>query len=199
MSTVAKKHYTVEEYLELERASLEKYQYYRGEVFAMSGASPLHNRIVVNLIRHLGNALADGPCVVFPADQRIKCPTALYTYADASIVCGEAEFIKQQGLDTLINPKVIFEVLSPSTEQFDRGNKFEDYQSLESFQEYVLVAQDRPHVAHFVREQDGSWRLRMFNGIESTLQLATVDCQLSFRAIFDRVAFPPQTGVAVEP
>jgi Uma2 family endonuclease len=199
MSTAAKKHYTLEEYFELERSSLEKYQFYRGEVFAMSGASPPHNRIVVNLIRHLGNALADGPCVVFPADQRIKCPSALYTYADASIVCEEAQFTKQQGLETLINPKVVFEVLSPSTEQFDRGKKLEDYQSLESLQEYVLVSQDRPHVDHFVRESDGSWRLRMINGMESKLRLSTVQCELAFRAIFDGVVFPAEPEPIVTP
>jgi Uma2 family endonuclease len=198
MSTVAKKHYTLEEYFELERASVEKYQYYRGEVFAMSGASPPHNRIVVNLIRHLGNALAGGSCVVFPADQRIKCPSALYTYADTSIVCDEAQFTKQQGLETLINPKVVFEVLSPSTEQFDRGKKFEDYQSLESLQEYVLVSQDRPHVDHFVRESDGSWRLRMINGMENKLRLSTVQCELALRAIFDGVAFPAEPEFAAE-
>jgi Uma2 family endonuclease len=193
MSTVAKKHYTLEEYFELERNSLEKYQFYRGEVFAMSGASPPHNRIVVNLIRHLANALAGGPCVVFPADQRIKCPTALYTYADASIVCGEAQFIKQQGLETLINPKVVFEVLSPSTEPFDRGKKFDEYQSLESFQEYVLVSQDRPRVDHFVRQRDGSWRPKMIEGIENTLQLATVECELALGAIFEGVVLSTES------
>jgi Uma2 family endonuclease len=127
-----------------------------------------------------------------PNDIRIKCRSNLYTYADTLIVCGERELLKYQGLETLLNPKVIFEVLSESTESYDRGRKFQHYQSIPSLQEYVLVAQDRPHVDHFVREQDGSWRLRMINGIESTLQLATVDCELPFRAVFDGVTFPPE-------
>jgi len=198
MSTLAKKHYTVEEYFELERTSEEKYQYYRGEVFAMSGASPPHNRIVRNLIRHVGNALEGSSCEVFPADQRIKCPALLYTYADASIVCGEAEFIECQGLETLLNPKVIFEVLSPSTERFDRREKFKHYQDIPSFREYVLIAQDGPHIDHFLRQSDGSWRLRMMDGLENTLQLETVDCALTFRAIFDHVAFPPEAEPVAE-
>jgi Uma2 family endonuclease len=191
MSTVAKKHYTVEEYFELEARTEHKNEYYRGEVFAMAGASVAHNDIVVNLIIAIGERLRGTTCRVMPSDIRIKCRTDLYTYADALIVCGERELLKLQGLETLLNPKVIFEVLSDSTESYDRGKKFQNYQSIPSFQEYVLVAQDRPHVDHFVREPDGSWRLRMINGIESTLRLPTVDCELPFRAIFEGVTFPP--------
>jgi Uma2 family endonuclease len=199
MSTAAKGHYTLEEYFELERTSLEKYQYYRGEVFAMAGASVAHNDIVTNLIGELRDKLRGTPCRVMPSDIRIKCPTNLFTYADALIVCGERELLKYQGLETLLNPKVVFEVLSESTESYDRGKKFEHYQSIPSLQEYVLVAQDRPHIDHFVRKGDGKWQLTMIDGIASSLRLATVDCELTFRAIFEGVTFPPQTEVTVEP
>jgi Uma2 family endonuclease len=198
MSTIAKKHFTVEEYFEHEARADYKSEYYHGEVFAMAGASVAHNDIVTNLIVAIGERLRGMPCRVMPSDMRIKCPTNLYTYADALIVCGEREVLKYHGLETLLNPRVVFEVLSESTESYDRGKKFQHYQSIPSLQEYVLVAQDRPHVDHFARNPDGSWRLTMIDGSENVLQLTTVDCELSFHAIFDRISFPPQQESASE-
>lgn len=121
MSTLPKKRYTLDEYFELEQSSREKYQYFAGEVFAMAGASPSHNRVTLNLHQHLGNQLNGTECEPFGTDMRIKCPTGLYTYADALIVRGKADFMEVRGVVTLTNPKVVCEVLSPSTESFDRG------------------------------------------------------------------------------
>ncbi len=193
MSTVAKKRYTVEDFFELEARTDYKNEYFQGEVFAMAGATIAHNDIVANLTIAIGERLRGLPCRVMPSDTRIKCRSILYTYADTLIVCGEREIFRYKNLETLLNPRVIFEVLSESTESYDRGKKFEHYQTIPSFQEYVLVAQDRPHVDHFVRQSDDSWRLKMLDGLESALRLASVDCELPFQAIFDRVAFPPAT------
>jgi Uma2 family endonuclease len=192
MSSVAKNRFTLEGYFELEARTQHKNEFYRGEVFAMAGASIAHNDIVTNLIGELRETLRGTPCRVMPSDVRIKCPTNLYTYADVLIVCGERELVKYQGLETLLNPRVIFEVLSESTESYDRGKKFEHYQSITSLQEYVLVAQDRPHIDHFVRQEKGVWVLRMIDGVESVLPLSTVKCELPFGAIYDRVAFLPE-------
>jgi Uma2 family endonuclease len=196
MSTVAKKRFTIEEYFEHEARADYKSEYYGGELFAMAGASVAHNDIVTNLIGELREALRGTACRVMPSDMLIKCPTDLYTYADALMVCGEREVLKHRGLDTLLNPSVVFEVLSESTESYDRGKKFEHYQSIPTLQEYVLVSQDRPHVDHFVREKDGSWRLRMIDGMEGVLRLAAIECELRFAAIFDRVEFAPAAADA---
>ena len=187
MSTVAKERYTVEDYFEIEARTEYKNEYYQGEILAMAGATIAHNDIVANLIIAFGERLRGSPCRVMPSDTRIKCSTDLYTYSDALIVCGEREIVRYKNLETLLNPRVIFEVLSESTESYDRGKKFEHYQTIPSFQEYVLVAQDRPHADHFVRQSDDSWRLKMFDGLESTLRLASVDCELPLRAIFEGV------------
>jgi Uma2 family endonuclease len=198
MSTLAKKRFTVEEYFDVEARTEYKNEYYHGEIFAMAGATIAHNDIVANLITAIGERLRGTPCRVMPSDTRIKCRTNLYTYADSLIVCGEREVLKYQKLETLLNPRVVFEVLSESTESYDRGKKFEHYQTIESFEEYVLVAQDRPHIDHFVRQSAGSWRLTMIDGLESKLKLATVGCELPFQVIFEGVTFPPETAAADE-
>jgi Uma2 family endonuclease len=199
MSMLAKKRYTVEEYFALEARTDHKNEFFQGEIVAMAGASVAHNDIVANLIGELHNSLRGTACPAMPSDIRIKCRSNLYTYADALIVCGERELLKYQGLETLLNPNVIFEVLSESTESYDRGKKFQDYQSIPSLQEYVLIAQDRPHIDQFVRDTDGSWRLRMIDGIESDLQLASLDCRLPFRALFGGVKFPPEPEPTAAP
>src|SRR5216683_632561 len=159
MAALAKRHYTLEEYLELEKHAEERYVYCGGEVVAMSGASLQHNRIVRNLIRSIDARLEGKPCEVLPTDMRIKIPKALpYRYADLVVVCGEPIIEDMQGLEVLVNPLIIFEVLSASTEAYDRGIKFFEYQSIASFQEYVLVAQDCPHITHYLRQENGQWQ-----------------------------------------
>lgn len=151
---------TEAEYLAFERASREKHQYVRGEVFAMAGASLRHNALVSRLVRHLGNALDGTRCQVFPSDLKVYVSALeTFTYPDVTIVCG-APALYQGATDVLTNPKVLFEVLSESTERYDRGEKAEGYRSLPSVSDHVLISQHKAHVEHFARQDDGSWSLR---------------------------------------
>lgn len=153
------KHFFTEvEYLAMERASEQKHEYFRGEIFSMAGGSPDHNRITVRLSTRLSLALEGRRCDVFSPDQRVRvADSGLYTYPDGSVAC---EPVFEAG-DTLVNPRLIFEVLSEGTEAFDRGKKFDLYRQLSSLSDYVLVAQDRPRIEHFQRQVDGSWRLEV--------------------------------------
>lgn len=187
MSTSAVKRYTVEEYLALERASETKHEYFDGEIFDMAGASRAHNRIAANLVQQLSNALDDSPCEVYPSDMRVKLPTGLYTYPDVSIVCSEPQF-EGDRQDVLLNPMVIVEVLSPSTEAYDRGRKFRNYQTIESLREYVLVSQDRMQVEHFARRPGSDqWLLTTVDDPTGTITLPAIDCALSMAEIYAKV------------
>ncbi len=179
-----------DEYLAIERASEGKSEYLDGEMFAMAGASERHNLIVSNLIRALGNRLAERPCRVYPGDLRILVvATGLYTYPDVSVVCGEPRLVQDRHQDNLLNPQLLIEVLSPSTEAFDRGRKFEHYRAIPSLQEYLLVAQEKPVLEHFLREQGGAWRFSAVQGIDSALALPTLGIELPLVEVFRRVVF----------
>src|SRR5689334_5798251 len=142
MVAVQKQKWTVEEYLAMERASEEKHEFLDGEIYLMSGASRNHNRVTANTIITLGNQLYERPCSVYPSDIRVKISDfGQYTYPNVSVVC-DPEHIEDSDQDTLLNPVVIIEVLSPSTESYDRGKKFQHYRTLDSLQEYILIAQD---------------------------------------------------------
>jgi Uma2 family endonuclease len=191
MSAIAKRRYTLAEYLELEKHTDERYAYFDGEVVAMSGASLRHNRIVRNLIRAIDASLEGKPCEVLPAAMRIKVPKALpYRYADLVVVCGEPIIEDMQGLEILVNPLVIIEVFSASTEAYDRGIKFSEYQSIASFQEYVLIAQDRPHITHYVRQEGGQWLRSDLQGVAEHLRLRALDCAIPVAEISRQVPFP---------
>src|SRR5688500_15943172 len=165
MSAVPKPKLTVAEYLARERAAEFKSEYYRGETFAMAGASRQHNTAKENLIGELFTRLKGSPCRTFSSDQRVKVPvTGLYTYPDIVIVCGKPEYDPLDP-DTLVNPVAVIEVLSPATETYDRGAKFRQYQQLPSVQEYVLVSQNEPVVERFVRQNDGTWVLTVVTGL----------------------------------
>lgn len=145
--------YTLEEYLELDHASEEKIEFWDGHIFTLAEASPNHNRIVRNTTSALHLKLRGKSCEVFPSDMRVKVPAYLpYRYPDLSALCGEARFEKLGKQELLANPQLIVEVLSDSTADFDRGYKFTYYKSIESFTEYILIAQDRPHVSQFVKQ-----------------------------------------------
>ena len=159
MSSAAIQRYSPADYLALERASEFKHEFFDGEMFRMSGGTIEHSQIAGNVIRALGTALADGPCRVLTGDMRIKLPTGLYTYPDTSVVCDQPEF-EDGHKDVLLNPLLIVEVLSPSTEAYDRGKKFRHYQTCPSLREYVLIAQDRAAVDHYLRQPtSGQWLL----------------------------------------
>ena len=187
MSYQPKDFLTPEKYLALERQAEFKSEYFAGEMYAMAGASRQHNLIVSNLIRILGNQLLEQNCNVYPSDMRVKISKIdKYTYPDIVVACGEEEFEDNEG-DTLINPVVIIEVLSESTEAYDRGKKFEHYQYIESLAEYVLVAQEPYSIERYVRQHDEIWSYRGFHGIHDVVALHTINCQLSMQDVYAKV------------
>lgn len=190
MSTQPGHRYTLEEYFALEHASEEKYEFWNGEVFCMSGASLAHNQIARNLGTQLDTELRTRGCQSFPADLRVKVPAyPPYRYPDLTALCGAPEIEQVGGLDMLLNPAMIIEVLSKSTEAFDRGDKFTYYKSIASFSEYLLVAQHRPHVSQFVRQEKGVWAFMEFNDLTETVRCASVPCVLSLSEIYRDVTF----------
>lgn len=178
---------TPEDYLALERHATTKSEYVNGAVFARSGASPRHVLIVTNVVAELRQQLKRRPCTVYSTALRLQVsPTGLYTYPDVMIVCGAAHFDADQH-DTLLNPTVIVEVLSESTKDYDRGGKFQHYRTLPSPAEYLLSAQDTPHVEHFVRQPDNRWLLAETNQLDATLHLPSIACDLALAEIYDKV------------
>jgi Uma2 family endonuclease len=192
MSTAPTRLLSPQEYLAQERQADFKSEYLRGEVFAMAGASYEHTLIKDNLARKAGNQLEGGPCHVLTSDMRVKVnPTGLYTYPDIAIVCDKPQF-EDEVFDTLLNPRAIVEILSDSTEKYDRGAKFGHYRQIPSLQEYVLVAQDRALVERFARQADGSWVLTVFEGLSQTFAFASVRAQIALTEIYSRVEFAEQ-------
>jgi Uma2 family endonuclease len=178
------------EYLELERKSEFRNEYIAGRIFAMSGASKRHNLISVNLVREISSQMRGRACEVFAIDIRVKVsPTGMYTYPDVVAVCGESRF-EDAHTDTLLNPMVIMEVLSESTEAYDRGEKFAHYRRLDTLREYVLVAQDKVRVEHYVRDGE-QWVLSEISDPDRTLHLASVDCHVALAEIYEKVEFDP--------
>lgn len=186
MSSVAEKWLSPAEYLALERLAEYKSEYCNGQVFAMSGASRAHNLITGNLAGTVGNHLKGRPCEMYIADMRVKvAASGLYTYPDVAVACPPIQ-LEDEHSDTLLNPSVIIEVLSPSTEKYDRGEKFAHYRRLASLQEYVLVAQDRMRVEHYLRDGE-HWILTELNQPETVLELPSIECQVPLRDIYDKV------------
>lgn len=176
-----------EEYLAFERQAETRSEHLDGEMLAMSGGSYAHNVIVGNLVGEIRQQLKGRPCTVCPSDQRVHIPEeGLYTYPDVVVVCGEPRFEDEQ-LDTLLNPLLIVEVLSPTTEAYDRGKKFQHYQKIASLAEYVLVAQDQPRVERFARQDGNQWLLTTTTGLESTVSLASIQCALALAEVYDKV------------
>jgi Uma2 family endonuclease len=193
MAVRVSQRYSPEEYLARERKAEYKSEYIDGFIVAMAGASEAHSLIVVNVAGELRARLKSQPCRTYATDMRVKVSNAgLYTYPDVSVVCGERRF-EDVEVDTLLNPNVLVEVLSESTEAYDRGKKFARYQWLESLTDYVLIAQDEARVEHFVRQGE-HWLLTVITGLEGTLRLESVGCELPLREIYDRVEFPQEDG-----
>lgn len=192
MAANPERRYTLEEYLELDRTSEERLEFWDGEVFCMSGGSNAHDQIIINCVVKLSARLDASSCRVFSADMRIKVPSAPpYRYGDLSVLCGEAEFEKVSGVDALVNPQLIVEVLSPSTEAYDRGDKFTHYKSIPTLREYLLVAQHRPHVTHIFKDDDGRWIYAEANDLESSVHLQALDFELPMGEIYRGVTFDP--------
>lgn len=182
--------YSLEEYIELEKSTNEKFEFFDGNVWSMSGATTSHNRIVRNLNTEVDLQLREKGCEAFPSDMRVKVPAySPYRYPDLTALCGKPIIENLNGLDLLVNPSLIIEVLSDSTEAFDRGDKFSYYKSIESFTEYLLIAQHRPHVTQFVKHGDGFWMNLEFNDLNDTVELKSVPCRLALSAIYRGVSF----------
>ncbi len=196
MSALPKEHYTLEEYLELDRNSDQRFEYWEGEVFSMSGVSEEHAQIEVDLTTLLNLRLSVKGCRLFPANMRIKVPSMPpYRYGDLSALCGKAKFEKIDGVDALVNPMLIVEVLSYSTEGYDRGDKFTHYKSIPSFREYLLVAQHRPHITHFIKQENGAWINHEYNDLNEVVKLTSVGCEFSLHEVYQNVAFKPQLNL----
>ena len=189
MSTQTQPRLPPEEYLTLERQAQHKSEYLNGEIFAMSGASRRHNLITVNIAAGLHAQLRQRLCEVYTNDMRVKVsPTGLYTYPDVVVVCDTPQF-EDAELDTLLNSTLIVEVLSKSTADYDRGGKFEHYRSLDSFQEYLLVAQDRCHIVHYIRQPDNTWVLSETQLLSDRLSLPSLDGELLVSEVYAKVQF----------
>jgi Uma2 family endonuclease len=181
--------WTEESYLAFERASDIRHEYVHGEVYAMAGASVKHNTIVTNVTISLGSQLRGKPCSAMSSDMRLKTPTRMYAYPDVVVVCGKPELDDTQHVDTLLNPTLITEVLSPSTEAFDRGKKFMHYQSMTSLQEYLLIAQDEMRIDHYRRQADGKWLFESVTTQTGTLSLESIGCTLALADVYDKASF----------
>jgi Uma2 family endonuclease len=174
---------TAEEYLAFERASDEKHEFADGEIFAMSGGKGPHANVSANIIGAFTVAFMRRACRAYTSDMRVHIPaTGRFVYPDASVVCGRPQY-KDENIDTLLNPKIIVEVLSPSTEAYDRGDKFTNYRTIASLMHYIIAAQDKPFVEVYTREEDGSWRLREY-GPGTQIKLSAVDCSLDVDQIY---------------
>jgi len=196
MSALEQPFYTPEQYLELERKAETKSEYYGGQIFAMSGGSDAHSLIGGNIHGLFWSHLRGKPCRAFNSDMQIKVsPTGLYTYPDVSVVCGEVQFADGRR-DILGNPAVIVEVLSPSTESYDRGEKFVHYQRLSSLTDYLLVSQKTMRVEQYVRQANNQWLLTVHSGPEATAYVASVDCDLRLAEVYEKVEAGPEGYMA---
>lgn len=174
------------EYLALERESSEKHEFAFGEIFAMTGASVTHGRIVTNLVRVLGNQLLERPCDVFTSDLRLCVdPKNRYAYPDIIVICGKPQFLDNQ-FDTLLNPDLIVEVLSDSTRNYDRGEKFQQYRSIPSFREYLVVEQAKIHVERYSKQPDGTWSLWETDLLDGVVQLSSIGVAIQVSDIYRR-------------
>jgi len=182
---------TETEYLEIERAAEFKSEFFGGEMFAMAGGTPQHSLIATNLAGEFRNLLKRHACVPYNADLRIKIEaTGLNTYTDLSVVCGPLQLAPGTD-DTVVNPTLLVEVLSDSTEAYDRGKKFEHCRQIPTLQEYLLVSQKEPRIEQFIRQPDGRWLLKEAAGLEASLELPSLRMSLPLAEVFAKVKFAP--------
>lgn len=196
MALQTQSRYGFEDYLAMEELSRERHEFVAGEVFAMTGASENHNLIVANLVMSLGTQMKGRPCRVYVADMKVRIDAAdMAAYPDLTAVCGERRFYDQRR-NVLLNPTLIVEVLSPSTEAYDRGDKFACYRRLDSLRDYLLVAQDRTRIELYTRQDHGGWLLTEYAEPGAEVALASVDCRLLLGEVYDKVEFPPSLSAA---
>ena len=192
---------TLDDYFRLEEESVEKHEFRNGEVVAMAGGTEFHSLISANFIRELGNGLKGTPCRTYESNLRVKIQgTPLYTYPDIFAICGATRYDpNDQKRATVTNPKLVVEVISESTEKYDRGEKFKRYLRCDSLHEYVLVSQDSPRVESYLRREDGSWLFRIFSGLEGVAKLESVGASIPLAKIYANVIFPPEPEMPTVP
>ncbi len=178
---------TPQEYLQRERSSSDKHEYIDGLAVMMAGARENHVLIVGNIVQTLGIQMRYRPCKVFSSDMKVRMTQTTYAYPDVAALCGDTVF-EDEERDILLNPQVIIEVLSSSTENYDRGLKFRRYQNLPSIQEYILVSQETPRVERFLRQPDGQWLLLRLESLSDVLDIPMIGCTLSLADVYDKVA-----------
>jgi Uma2 family endonuclease len=182
-------HFSPQEYLEFERASIEKHELYKGKIVGMAGASISHNRIVSNLVGELNGFLKGKKCEVFPSDLRVHIPTEeSFTYPDVTIICGKPEMVDNK-MDTIKNPTVIIEVMSPSTEQNDRGAKFFNYMQIPSLKEYLLISSTNVFSLSAWKQADNSWKFTELKSLTDRLAITSIDHEISLQEIYENVEF----------
>jgi Uma2 family endonuclease len=182
--------YRLEEYYALDQASDARYEYWDGDIVCMSGGGKAHYQISDNSFYRLRQKLSGGPCRAFAAGLPVKTPTVKpYRYPDATVVCGEPQFENIGGIDVLTNPVLIVKVLSPTTEALDREDKFNAYQAIPTFAEYLLLAQKTPHVTHYARQSDGKWTREDVTDLDATLTLDSIGCTVSLAELYEDVDF----------
>ena len=188
--------YTPEDYLIFEREAETRHEFLDGEIYQMAGESLLHSRICVNLSGEVRHQLKGKSCEALSPNMKVRAASAsLFAYPDLTIVCGEPVFHDAKK-DVLTNPQVIFEVLSPSTADYDRTVKFQKYRmGNETLTDYILVSQDKPFVEHFVKQTDNNWIYRSYGDIADVSRIETIECELSLREIYDRIEFEPQPEI----
>lgn len=195
MSGIPDRFFTPEEYLAFERAAERKHEYFAGRIFAMAGAKLAHIRIVRNLMLALGTRLQESDCEPLCNDMRVKTRSGLYTYPDVVVVCGQPE-LEDSFKDTMLNPRILIEVLSPSTQDYDRGEKFEHYRTIPSLGEYIVVFQDRPEIVQTVRQPNGNeWLSAWKTDISETLSLTSINCEVPMSEIYRQIDFPQELRI----
>lgn len=196
----AKKRYTPSEYYALERAAAYKSDYYDGEIFDMSGGTSTHSQISANLLIAIGIRLRGKPCTPYESNMRLKIDaTGLRTYPDASVYCAQLQYDPEDPENTTaMNPTVVFEVLSPSTESYDRRFKAQHYRKVESLRAYAFVAQDQAYVEVYERQSDGSWSFRDASGVEGVARLDAIGVELPLAELYDRVQLPARVSPPLE-
>jgi len=188
MAIQPEKKLTSEEYLAIERDADIKSEYFEGEIFAMAGAGRNHNLVEANIMRVLGNQLIESPCNVYPSDMRVKISRIdKYVYPDISVACDDEEFEDDEN-DTLLNPIVIMEILSKSTEAYDRGKKFEHYQYIDSFSEYFLISPNSYRVEQYVRRNKRIWTYYLFQDEDDVINIKSIGCELFLRDIYKKIS-----------
>lgn len=195
----AKLFVSAEEYLRREREAEVRHEYDNGRIYAMAGESPNHSRVSVNVAGEVRARLKGKPCEPFSSNMKVCVNVAgKFYYPDLSVVCGEAIYHDKER-DALLNPKVIIEVLSPSTEKYDRSVKFLAYQQIESLTDFLLISQDKPLVEHFERQSSGQWLYTAHRDLSANVSLRFIDCILPLTEIYDRVQFPPEEEIQSDP